>query len=44
MPEHEEYQYLRMIRKIIESGDEKIYRNNIKAKSIFGGMMRYDLS
>jgi thymidylate synthase len=42
--EHEEYQYLRMVKNIIENGDEKVNRNDVKAKSIFGGMMRYDLS
>ncbi len=43
MPEHEEYQYLRMIKNIIENGEEKTDRTETGTKSIFGGMMRYDL-
>lgn len=43
-PEHEEYQYLRMIKNICQNGDAKIDRTGTGTKSIFGGMMRYDLS
>jgi thymidylate synthase len=42
--EHEEYQYLRAIKNIIENGDQKMDRTKTGTKSIFGAMMRYDLS
>jgi hypothetical protein len=32
-----------MINNIIEKGDLKKYRNDSATKTIFGGMMRYDL-
>lgn len=43
-PEHEEYQYLRAIKNIIENGEEKVDRTKTGTRAIFGGMMKYDLS
>jgi hypothetical protein len=44
VPEHEEFQYLRTIKQIIEEGEGKLDRTKTGTKAIFGGMMKYDLS
>ncbi|XP_012232140.1 thymidylate synthase isoform X2 [Linepithema humile] len=41
--EHEEYQYLRLIRKIIATGTMKSNRTEINTYSIFGAQMRFGL-
>jgi len=41
--EHEEYQYLRLIRKIIQTGTRKSNRTEVDTYSIFGAQMRFGL-
>jgi thymidylate synthase len=41
--EHEEYQYLNLIRKIIKTGAKKGNRTNVDTYSIFGTQMRFSL-
>jgi len=41
--EHEEYQYLNLIRKIIKTGAKKSNRTNVDTYSIFGTQMRFGL-
>ncbi len=42
MSEHEEYQYLKLIKDILDNGFLEEGRNG-KTKSIFGGSMRFSL-
>lgn len=42
-PEHEEYQYLRLIKSVIENGVERSDRTGVGTKSTFGTMMRFSL-
>jgi len=41
--EHEEYQYLRLIEKVIQSGAKKSNRTGVDIYSIFGTQMRFSL-
>ncbi|KYQ57000.1 Bifunctional dihydrofolate reductase-thymidylate synthase [Trachymyrmex zeteki] len=41
--EHEEYQYLRLIEKVIQSGAKKSNRTGVDSYSIFGTQMRFSL-
>jgi len=41
--EHEEYQYLNLIRKIIKTGAKKGNRTDVDTYSIFGTQMRFGL-
>ena len=41
--EHEEYQYLRLIEKVIQSGAKKSNRTAMDTYSIFGAQMRFSL-
>lgn len=41
--EHEEYQYLRLIRKVIKTGARKSNRTEVDTYSIFGAQMRFGL-
>ncbi|CAH0721527.1 unnamed protein product, partial [Brenthis ino] len=41
---HEEYQYLNLVKKIIETGDKRVDRTGVGTLSIFGAMQRYSLS
>ncbi len=41
---HPEYQYLDLIDRVLESGDERSDRTGVGTRSIFGAMTRFDLS
>ncbi|XP_050362677.1 thymidylate synthase [Nymphalis io] len=40
---HDEYQYLNLVKKIIETGEKRIDRTGVGTLSIFGAMERYSL-
>ncbi|XP_046978713.1 thymidylate synthase [Vanessa cardui] len=40
---HDEYQYLNLVKKIIETGEKRIDRTGVGTLSIFGAMQRYSL-
>ncbi len=40
---HEQIQYLNLIKKIIKTGKEKINKDGVKTKSIFGNYMEFDV-
>lgn len=40
---HDEYNYLNLVKKIIETGDKRIDRTNVGTLSVFGAMQRYSL-
>ncbi|TBC84266.1 thymidylate synthase [Rhizobium ruizarguesonis] len=44
MARHAEYQYLDLIQHVLEKGDRRIDRTDVGTLSIFGAMMRFDLS
>ncbi len=44
MPRHPEYQYLDIIEHLVEKGDPRMDRTKVGTASMFGAMMRYDLS
>jgi thymidylate synthase len=44
MPRHPEYQYLDLIEHLLEKGDRRIDRTGVGTLSMFGAMMRFDLS
>jgi thymidylate synthase len=41
---HPEYQYLDLIEHVLEHGDERVDRTGVGTRSIFGAMVRFDLS
>jgi len=41
---HPEYQYLDLMEQVLERGDERIDRTGVGTRSIFGAMVRFDLS
>jgi thymidylate synthase len=41
---HPEYQYLDLIERVLEHGDERVDRTGVGTRSIFGAMVRFDLS
>src|SRR5690554_2924021 len=41
---HPEEQYLDLMRLVLEKGDERVDRTGVGTKSIFGAMLRFDLS
>jgi len=41
---HPEYQYLDLLSQVLEKGDEREDRTKVGTKSIFGAMVRFDLS
>jgi thymidylate synthase len=43
-PDHWEWQYLALMRRIWEAGDERIDRTGIGTRSVFGAQLRFDLS
>jgi len=44
MSRHPEYQYLDIIEHLLEKGDQRIDRTTVGTLSMFGAMMRFDLS
>lgn len=44
MSRHPEYQYLDLIEHVLEKGDRRIDRTGVGTLSIFGAMLRFDLS
>jgi thymidylate synthase len=43
-PEHWEWQYLDLMRRIWEHGDERVDRTGVGTRSLFGAQLRFDLS
>ncbi len=43
-PDHWEWQYLTLMRRIWEQGDERVDRTGIGTRSLFGAEIRFDLS
>ena len=41
---HPEYQYLELLERVLESGDERIDRTGVGTRALFGAMLRFDLS
>jgi len=41
---HPEYQYLDLIAQVLESGDQRVDRTGVGTRSLFGSMLRFDLS
>lgn len=41
---HPEYQYLEMLDRVLEKGDERVDRTGVGTKSLFGELLRFDLS
>src|SRR5690606_31620944 len=44
MARHPEYQYLDLIQYVLEKGDRRIDRTGVGTLSVFGAMLRFDLS
>lgn len=44
MARHPEYQYLDLIEHLLEKGDRRVDRTKVGTSSMFGAMMRFDLS
>ncbi|WP_237152579.1 thymidylate synthase [Oryzibacter oryziterrae] len=44
MVRHPEYQYLDLLELVLEKGDQRIDRTGVGTKSLFGAMVRFDLS
>lgn len=41
---HPEYQYLDLLSRVLEKGDERLDRTGVGTKSLFGELLRFDLS
>jgi thymidylate synthase len=41
---HPEFQYLDLLRQVVEGGDERVDRTGVGTRSLFGAMLRFDLS
>lgn len=44
MSEHPEYQFLNLLKRLLEEGDERVDRTGVGTKALFGYQMRFDLS
>ncbi|MGB3167697.1 MAG: thymidylate synthase, partial [Alteraurantiacibacter sp.] len=44
LPRNPEWQYLDLMRQIWEHGDERMDRTGVGTRSVFGAMLRFDLS
>jgi len=44
MKRHPEYQYLDLMERVLENGDRRIDRTGVGTLSVFGAMLRFDLS
>lgn len=44
MTRHPEYQYLDLVEQVLAKGDERIDRTGVGTRSLFGAMLRFDLS
>lgn len=41
---HPEYQYLDLLKRVLEKGDQRLDRTGVGTKSLFGELLRFDLS
>ena len=41
---HPEHQYLDLVRRVWESGSERVDRTGVGTRALFGAQMRFDLS
>jgi len=41
---HPEYQYLELLKRVLEKGDQRLDRTGVGTKSLFGELLRFDLS
>ncbi len=41
---HPEYQYLDLLRRVLERGDERLDRTGVGTRSLFGELLRFDMS
>ena len=42
--DHPEYQFLRLLERVLDKGDERLDRTGVGTKSLFGELLRFDLS
>ena len=42
--QHPEYQFLELLERVLDKGDERVDRTGVGTKSLFGALLRFDLS